>query len=137
MPKGCIERRVTWPGRSIGSCRTICTSRIVLKLPLRGSPRVCLGYIGKVCLNTGDGEGGCIDLVQLIAGVIACERGDARSNETHCKGLGVVDHCGVAISGSVDCVSTVGEVVVEDLKLVFVRMAEENTCEFCQCLKLQ
>lgn len=129
MPEGRVKRCVARPSRAVGSCGSICASRIVLKLPLGGGPRVCFGDISEVCLDAGDREGGCVDLIELVAGIVAREGSNAGSDETHLERLGVVDHCGVTIGGSVDSIGAVGEVVVVDHKLVFVCMTEENSWE--------
>lgn len=78
--------------------------------------------VGEISLDIHDLEGLRVDGVELVSRIETRERGDGGTDEGHGKGFAVVDGEGVADSS----VETGGEVVVEDLELVLVGVAEED-----------
>ena len=96
---------------------------VVFVLPYGCMPGERFGDVGEVSLDVHDLKGLRVDGVALVSRIQPCERGDRGADEGHGEGLAVVDGEGVA-EGAV--AEAGGEVVVEDLELVLVGVAEED-----------
>lgn len=65
-----------------------------------------------------------IHLQALVSSIIPRQRRDTRSNKAHLNRLGVVHHSRIPQSSL--RIDRIGQVVIEDLELVFVGVAEED-----------
>ena len=117
------ERRVQRGGSGPCAIDIVSGAGVVFVLPYGCVPSERFRHIGEVSLDIHDLEGLRIDGVKLVSRIETREGRDGRADEGHGEGFGVVDGEGVA-EGSVG--EAGGEVVVEDLELVLVGVAEED-----------
>lgn len=118
VPEGRVQRAGGRP-RAVD---VVGVAGVVLVLPDGGVPGEGFGHVGEVGLDVHDLKGVGVDGVVLVAGIEAGEGRDGGADEGHRQGFAVVDGEGVADGAG----ETAGEVVVEDLELVLVRVAEED-----------
>ena len=105
-PESGIKRRCSGPC----AVDIVGGARVVFEFPDRGCPGQRLRNIGEICLDAHDFKSLGVYLVSLVAGVVASQRGDGRTDETHSQRLGDVNVVCVT-EGSVE---TCRFVVVED-----------------------
>ena len=118
VPKRRVQRACGGPG----AIDIIRGAGGVFVLPYRCVPGERFRHIGEVGLNVHDLEGVRVDGVELVPCIEARERGDGRADEGHSQRLAVVDGGGFAQRA----IEAGGEVIVEDLELVLVGVAEED-----------
>ena len=109
--------------------RVVGGAHVVLELPFRRGPGQRVGHVGDVGVFVQHGEGARVDEVGLVARVEVRERRDGAADVGDLEGRVGVDEGGVAVGGfgaggRGQRDGAVGEVVVEDLDLVFMRVSE-------------
>ena len=121
------KRGIQWRARGPGAIDIIRGPGVILELPDRRMPVQRVGHIRKVRLDPRHREGLGVDLIELVAGVVAGEGCDGRADQADLQWLAIVDESRVPQAGAVLAGhGRVGEVVVEDLELVFVRVPEKD-----------
>ena len=93
-PEGGVERRCSRPC----AVHVICRAGIVFELPDGASPGKRFRDVSEVCLDARDLKGFSIDLIQLVASVVASQGGNGRADEPHGQWFGDVDVVGITES---------------------------------------